>query len=183
MREPIDVENWHPLARVFKTLARPRTRRNFMWFFLTGLVVTSLLGLVVTPKKYAPWDFFASWSLWGFLSYVTVVLMSWPMFRLTARRVNFYGDDEWTGGYEAPTRLAPSVPPEDHGDEIHTAPPLRTEPEADPYAVMPVEPLANAIEDRMVRPLRKRARLQQDRTGPSADGTPGRGGSGGETDI
>ena len=161
MREPTDFENWHPFARRFAFLAKPRTRRNFVWLFALGLAVTSVLGFFVTPKKYAPWDFFASWSLWGFLSYCTVVLMSWPMFRLTARKPGYYNETGWTGGFEYDWKLEPTIEPEDHGDELHTLPPLETEPEADPYAVMPTDKLADTLEEGLVEPLRKRGRLSK----------------------
>ena len=175
MREPFsipgDLETWHPLSRKLAFLAKPATRRNFVWFLLTGMVVTSVLGLFVTAKKYAPWDFFASWTVWGFLSYCTVVLASWPMFRLTARAVDYYGPHEWTGGYERATKLAPAVPPEDHGNAIHTRPPLTTAPEDDPYATMPTGPLADTLSEKIVEPLRSRDKQRRD--GGPADGGEG----------
>ena len=114
MREPTDLETWHPAARPFALLAKPKVRRNFIFVFVIGLAVTAGLGLLVTPKKYAPWDFFASWAMWGFLSYCTVVVMSYPMFWVFARSTGYYGEDEWTGGYEkdVDVRVVPGGEPE-----------------------------------------------------------------------
>ena len=117
MREPTDLETWHPLSRKFAFLAKPQTRRNFI--LLPALILAASIAAGFWAMGYlkdheAPWDFFASWALWGFLSYSFVVLMARPLFALLARREGYYGEDEWTGGYEADERLAPTVEPEDH---------------------------------------------------------------------
>ena len=120
MRHPTDLETWHPLSRRFAFLAKPSTRRNFIWLPALVLAASSLAGFWAMsymrehPDHIAPWDFFASWSLWGFLSYSFVVLMARPLFALLAKPEGFYGDNEWTGGVEADERLEPtSLGPEE----------------------------------------------------------------------
>ena len=134
MREPEtlqgDLESWHPVSRRFAFLARPRTRHAMMWVFLAGLVAASLAGLFVDAKKYTPWPFFAWWSVLGLLSFATVALLSWGVFRLLARPDGYYGPHEWTGGFEGGTTLTPTFPPEET-DVVNTRPPLVTR--ADPY--------------------------------------------------
>ena len=136
MRDPEtlagDLESWHPVSRRLAFLARPRTRHAMMWVFLAGLVAASLAGFLVDAKKYTPWPFFAWWSVLGLLSYTTVALLSWGVFRLLARSADYYGPDEWTGGYEADITLAPAFSPEET-DVVNTRPPLTTRPGDDPY--------------------------------------------------
>ena len=117
MREPHDLETWHPLSRKFAFLAKPATRRNFIWVPAIILAVSIALGfwaMGYLKDHEAPWDFFGAWALWGFLSYSFVVLMARPLFALLAKPEGYYGQDEWTGGVEAETLLAPVTEPEAH---------------------------------------------------------------------
>ena len=120
MREPTDLHTWHPLSRKFAFLAKPKVRRNFIWVPLAVLVVSIALGpwgmdyLRGHSDYMSPWEFFASWAVWGFLSYSFVVLMARPLFALLAKPEGFYSHDEYTGGCERDAILPPSVEPEDH---------------------------------------------------------------------
>ena len=122
MREPTDLETWHPFAQRFAFLAKPKTRRNFIYVPAAVLAVSVILGfwaMGYLKDHEAPWDFFGAWAVWGFLSYSFVVLMARPLFALLARREGYYGPDEWTGGVERDERLAPAVEPEPHDGGAH----------------------------------------------------------------
>jgi len=115
MRHPTDLDTWHPLSRKFAFLAKPKTRRNFIIVPAVILLISIALGFLamdeMTAKDephLAPWDFFAGWALWGFLSYSFVVLMAGPLFSILARPEGYYGEDEWTGGIEADEQLEPT---------------------------------------------------------------------------
>ena len=118
MREPTDLHTWHPLSRKFAFLAKPSTRRNFIWLPTAILALSVALGFwaigSMKPDHMAPWESFASWALWGFLSYSFVVLMARPLFALLARPEGYYGEEEWTGGIEADELLPPTTEPEAH---------------------------------------------------------------------
>jgi len=94
-----DDESIHPLSRKLMFLGDHKFIDNFIWLIIVGLAVTTVLGLVYPfdPSHKAPWDFFASWSIIGFLAYSFVVLSAEPLFKLLARREDYYdegGEDD-----------------------------------------------------------------------------------------
>lgn len=87
-----DLSQIHPVAVPFLWLGNPKVVRNFIWLPVIGLIITIGLGFVYHHKHPAPWDFFASWAVIGFLAYSFVVLSAEPLFRLLARREDYYDD-------------------------------------------------------------------------------------------
>lgn len=87
-----DLSQIHPAAVPFLWLGRPSFQRNFIWIPVTGLLITIVLGFVYHHKHPAPWDFFASWAVIGFLAYSFVVLSAEPLFRLLSRPEDYYED-------------------------------------------------------------------------------------------
>ncbi len=88
-------EHVHPFARRFLWLADEKIVKGFYLLPVVGLAVTIPLALYYDfPEgKLAPWDFFASWGIIGFLAYTFVVLSARPLFAFLAREENYYGED------------------------------------------------------------------------------------------
>jgi len=84
----------HPFAKKFLFLGDQKVIDSFIWLPVIGLAVTIPLGILYSfdPKHMAPWDFFASWAIIGFVAYTFVVLSARPLFKLLARKENYYGD-------------------------------------------------------------------------------------------
>jgi len=89
----------HPFAVPFLFLGKESVKRGFMWLPIIGLIITIGLGFVYHHKHPAPWDFFGSWALLGFLAYTFVVLSAEPLFKLLARSEDYY--DDGTGAQDA----------------------------------------------------------------------------------
>lgn len=85
----------HPLAKKFLWLGNEKVINSFIWIPIIGLAVTIPLALVYPfdPAHKAKWDFFGSWALIGFAAYSFVVLSAEPLFRLLARKENYYGEE------------------------------------------------------------------------------------------
>lgn len=88
-------DNVHPFARHFLWLADEKVKKSFFWLPVVGLAITIPLALYYEfdPKHKAPWDFFGSWAIIGFLAYSFVVLSARPLFAFLARKENYYGED------------------------------------------------------------------------------------------
>ena len=84
----------HPAARPFLWLGEQKTIKNFIFVPLLGMILFSVLGIVFPLHHPAPWDFFASYSVIGFVAYSFVVLAAWPLFKLLSRPENYYGEDD-----------------------------------------------------------------------------------------
>ena len=84
----------HPMAVPFLWLGHKKVQKNFIFVPLIGMLIFSALGLVYPLHHKAPWDFFSSYALIGFVSYSFVVLAAWPLFRLLARDENYYGEGD-----------------------------------------------------------------------------------------
>ncbi len=85
----------HPLSVPFLWLGRKSVQDNFIYIPLAGLIITIALGLVFPPKHAAPWDFFASWAVIGFVAYSFVVLSAEPLFKFLSRPEDYYGPGEY----------------------------------------------------------------------------------------
>jgi len=65
------AEGIHPAAKPFLFLGHIKTRRNFIWLPLIGMIVCVILGIMHPQKhplpieKYIP----GSWAIWGFFAY------------------------------------------------------------------------------------------------------------------
>lgn len=92
--ESIGRDEVHPAARPFLWLGSKKVQNNFIFLPLIGTILFSLLGFVYPLHHKAPWDFFASYALIGFVSYSFVVLAAWPLFKFLARDENYYGEGE-----------------------------------------------------------------------------------------
>jgi hypothetical protein len=84
----------HPAAVPFLWLGNEKVIRNFIWVPLIGLILFSILGIFNPHHHPAPWDFFASYTLIGFVAYSFVVLCAWPLFKLLSRDENYYGEGD-----------------------------------------------------------------------------------------
>lgn len=88
----------HPLSRHFLFLGEKKTKENFIWLPILGMVITVMCGLIpkfkFDPHHMAPWDFFASWAVIGFIAYSFVVFSADPLFRLLSRDENYYGEGD-----------------------------------------------------------------------------------------
>jgi len=83
----------HPMAVPFLWLGKKSVEDNFIWIPVAGLVITTILGLVYPLHHKAPWDFFGSWAIIGFVAYSFVVLSAEPLFRFLSRDEDYYGED------------------------------------------------------------------------------------------
>jgi len=82
----------HPFSVPFLWLGRKSIQDNFIYIPLAGLIITIALGLVFPMHHKAPWDFFASWAIIGFVAYSFVVLSAEPLFKLLSRPEDYYGE-------------------------------------------------------------------------------------------
>lgn len=89
-----DLSQIHPAAVPFLFLGKSSVQRNFIWLPVIGLIITIGLGFVYHHKHPAPWDFFGSWAVIGFLAYSFVVLSAEPLFRLLSRDEDYYEDGD-----------------------------------------------------------------------------------------
>ena len=91
----------HPFAKRFLFLGEEKYIKGFIWVPIIGLIITVMAGFIYPhdPKHAAPWDIllswdsFPSWAIIGFLAYSFVVLSAEPLFRLLARKENYYGEE------------------------------------------------------------------------------------------
>lgn len=91
----------HPMAVPFLWLGNRSVEKNFIFIPLVGLIITSIMGYFYPPKHLAPWDFFFSWSVIGFVAYSFVVLSAEPLFKFLSRKEDYYGEGQVdTGGLE-----------------------------------------------------------------------------------
>lgn len=106
-----NLEQIHPVSRKLLWLADPKVKRNFIYLPLIGMIVMIGLGIVfpMDSKHQAPWDFFGSWAMIGFVAYSIVVLSAAPLFKLLSRDESYYGE----GGLPDPDEPAPNP---HHGD-------------------------------------------------------------------
>ena len=84
----------HPLAVPFLWLGSEKVIKNFIFVPLFGLILFSVLGYFYPLHHPARWDFFASYTLIGFVAYSFVVLAAWPLFKLLSRREDYYGEGD-----------------------------------------------------------------------------------------
>jgi len=84
----------HPLAVPFLWLGKKEVIENFIWVPLAGMLITIGLGLIYFEDMHhkAPWDFFGSWALAGFVAYSLVVLSAKPLFNFLSRSEDYYGE-------------------------------------------------------------------------------------------
>ena len=91
----------HPFARKFLFLGDEKIIKGFIWVPIIGLIITIMAGFLYPhdAEKHAPWDIlmswdsFPSWAIIGFMAYSFVVLSAEPLFRLLARKENYYGEE------------------------------------------------------------------------------------------
>lgn len=85
----------HPVARPFLWLGSRGVQRNFMWLIGVLMVVFTALDLVFPRYGYFSLDKSVGfYSIFGFLAFTFVVLMGWPLRKLTGRSEDYYDDGE-----------------------------------------------------------------------------------------
>ena len=88
------AEGIHPAAKPFLFLGHIKTRRNFIWLPLIGMIVCVILGIMHPQKhplpieKYIP----GSWAIWGFFAYSAIVLSANILFKILGRDESYYGE-------------------------------------------------------------------------------------------
>jgi len=109
------LDDIHPAARPFLFLGSLKTRRNFIWLPLIGMIVCIILGIFHPQKhplpieKYVP----GSWAVYGFIAYSLIVLSANTLFRILGRDEDYYGE----GGLPDPNYSTdPMVTGEAHHD-------------------------------------------------------------------
>lgn len=92
--ETSPMDDIHPAARPFLFLGELKTRRNFIWLPLAGMIICVILGIFHPQKhplpieKYIP----GSWAIWGFVAYSIIVLSANTLFRFLGRDESYYGE-------------------------------------------------------------------------------------------
>ena len=92
--EKPNLDDIHPAARPFLFLGSLKTRRNFIWLPLIGMIICVILGIFHPQKhplpieKYIP----GSWAIWGFVAYSIIVLSANTLFKLLGRDEDYYGE-------------------------------------------------------------------------------------------
>lgn len=92
--ETNSLDDIHPAARPFLFLGELKTRRNFIWLPLAGMIICVILGIFHPQKhplpieKYIP----GSWAIWGFVAYSIIVLSANTLFRFLGRDESYYGE-------------------------------------------------------------------------------------------
>jgi len=84
----------HPAAKPFLFLGSIKTRRNFIWIPLVGMIICIILGWFHPQKHPLPYEEYipGSWAIWGFLAYSTIVLSANTLFKFLGRDEDYYGE-------------------------------------------------------------------------------------------
>jgi len=84
----------HPAAKPFLFLGDIKTRRNFIWIPLVGMIICIILGVFHPQKHPLPYEEYipGSWAIWGFLAYSTIVLSANTLFKFLGRDEDYYGE-------------------------------------------------------------------------------------------
>ena len=109
------MDDIHPAARPFLFLGELKTRRNFIWVPLVGMIVCIILGHYHPQKHPLPYEQYipGSWAIWGFVAYSIIVLSANTLFRLLGRDEDYYGE----GGLPDPeVSTDPMITGEAHHD-------------------------------------------------------------------
>ena len=88
------MDDIHPAARPFLFLGELKTRRNFIWLPLAGMIICIILGVFHPQKHPLPGEQYipGSWAIWGFLAYSLIVLSANTLFRFLGRDEDYYGE-------------------------------------------------------------------------------------------
>lgn len=91
---PECMDDIHPAARPFLFLGSLKTRRNFIWLPLIGMIICIILGIFHPQKHPLPYEQYipGSWAIWGFVAYSIIVLSANTLFRLLGRDEDYYGE-------------------------------------------------------------------------------------------
>ena len=105
----------HPAARPFLFLGELKTRRNFIWLPLIGMIICVILGVMHPQKHPLPYEQYipGSWAIYGFIAYSLIVLSANTLFKLLGRDEDYYGE----GGLPDPeVSTDPMITGEAHHD-------------------------------------------------------------------
>ena len=109
------LDDIHPAARPFLFLGDIKTRRNFIWVPLVGMIICVILGIFHPQKHPLPIEEHipGSWAIWGFVAYSIIVLSANTLFKFLGRDEAYYGE----GGLPDPEiSTDPMVTGEAHHD-------------------------------------------------------------------
>ena len=88
------AEGIHPAAKPFLFLGNLKTRRNFIWLPLIGMIICIVLGLIHPQKHAMPIEKYVpgSWAVYGFIAYSIIVLSANTLFKILGRDESYYGE-------------------------------------------------------------------------------------------
>ena len=112
---PKKQDDIHPAARPFLFLGSLKTRRNFIWVPLVGMIICIILGVFHPQKHPLPYEQYipGSWAIWGFVAYSIIVLSANTLFKFLGRDEDYYGE----GGLPDPeVSTDPMITGEAHHD-------------------------------------------------------------------
>jgi len=112
---PEKQDDIHPAARPFLFLGSLKTRRNFIWLPLVGMIICIILGVMYPQKHPLPYEKYipGSWAIYGFIAYSLIVLSANTLFKFLGRDESYYGE----GGLQDPDYSTdPMVTGEAHHD-------------------------------------------------------------------
>jgi len=90
-RKPAHDEDIHPLARPFLWLVSDGARKGFM--YVVGFAALLSIGADFLVHRHSHFQFEAFkgfFAFFGFAAFAFVVLMGWPLRRLTGRSEDYY---------------------------------------------------------------------------------------------
>ncbi len=92
--ETTPMDDIHPAARPFLFLGELKTRRNFIWLPLIGMIICVILGVMHPQKHPLPYEQYipGSWAIYGFIAYSLIVLSANTLFKFLGRDEEYYGE-------------------------------------------------------------------------------------------
>ncbi len=90
-RKPAHDEDIHPVARPFLWLVSDKVRKGFI--YLVGIAMVLSIGADFLIHRHGHFDFETTpgfFAFFGFAAFAFVVLMGWPLRRLTGRSEDYY---------------------------------------------------------------------------------------------
>ncbi|VAV88396.1 hypothetical protein MNBD_ALPHA06-251 [hydrothermal vent metagenome] len=92
--KPAPDEQIHPAAKPFLWLGSHKVQRGFIWLVGGLMLIFMALDFVAHRHSYFALEkTMGFYAIAGFVAFTFVVLMGWPLRKLTGRPENYYGDD------------------------------------------------------------------------------------------
>jgi hypothetical protein len=93
---PVDpMAGIHPAARPFLWLGSHKVQHNFIWLIGALALAFVAADFFIHRHGHFEWEkIHGSYAIFGFLAFTFVVLMGWPLRKLTGRDESYYGDGD-----------------------------------------------------------------------------------------